>query len=561
MNRRPRLGVLTTQLRAAPHTTWPCEPSPLPAPAVLAGRAQERIGRLREAWHGLGYGRAVAAARRYWTARFAEMIAGFVPARDAPFTLDDLVTGGLPHRHRRLFTLIAPALEREGVLRGDDGGWRFRPPSRTPRARMRELVRAHPQFAGTLALYAHHLQSLQDSWADGRDVLEALASDSTARMLEQYYDVMPVCRFHNQLAQALVHEVVRAWPRDRPLRVLEVGAGTGGTTAAVLPLLPADRTRYTYTDVSPYFLARAEHRFAAHDFVDYATFDLNQDVTEQNLTPGGFDLVIASNALHTAADLRQALRRVRTLLAPGGQLLGVETHDPEPLALLFGALDSFYAQTDHDLRPECLLLPRDRWPRLLTECGFTSPVRTGDDRAPARDQFSVFLTAAPAAPAPAAPVLPAVPEGTAHLIAVEQDGELPLARALADTLADRGAVRPRVVPLPRRHEEWDAVLLPETAAARPAGTTVVTVLLGDEAPAGPDGTVASTVRRLGSLGALAAARATSPGGTGTELWLVTRPCGALPAMEEITHPTRDLREREGEAGPRGTGSGTDSARP
>ena len=49
----------------------------------------------------------------------------------------------------------------------------------------------------------------------------------------------------------------RRLPDDRKLRILEVGAGTGGTTAHVLPLLPADRTEYLFTDVSPLFTARA----------------------------------------------------------------------------------------------------------------------------------------------------------------------------------------------------------------------------------------------------------------------------------------------------------------
>ncbi|MEU7136795.1 methyltransferase domain-containing protein, partial [Streptomyces sp. NPDC046261] len=92
----------------------------------------------------------------------------------------------------------------------------------------------------------------------------------------------------------------------------------------------------------------------------YVLFDLNADPLEQGLIAGGFDLVVASNALHTASDLTAALRRVRCLVAPGGQLLGYETHDAQVFAPVFGALDSFYAHTDHALRPNSLLLAREQ---------------------------------------------------------------------------------------------------------------------------------------------------------------------------------------------------------
>ena len=59
------------------------------------------------------------------------------------------------------------------------------------------------------------------------------------------------------------------------LRVLEVGAGTGGTTSYVLPLLPADRVEYTFTDLSPLFLDRATEQFAAYPFMRRAVLELN----------------------------------------------------------------------------------------------------------------------------------------------------------------------------------------------------------------------------------------------------------------------------------------------
>ncbi|MFE7118963.1 SDR family NAD(P)-dependent oxidoreductase, partial [Streptomyces sp. NPDC057654] len=532
IGRLAQVGVMETVLRAAPHKELPRTPVPLPAPAELVERAGQRIGELRAAWRDAGHDEAVEDFQRYTAARYRELIAALLDDAEKPFAVADLVAKGLPAQHERLFGLLGPFLERQGVWRAEDDRWRLCAPAASAQALLTGFVGRHPAFASAAALTARQLQALEDSCRDDADATEAVVSDSAARMLEQYYDVSPLCRFHNRVAQALVEQLTGALPADRALRVLEIGAGTGGTTAALLPLLPADRAHYTFTDVSSYFLTRAETHFAAYDFVEYAAFDLNQDPAEQGMAAGEFDLIVASNALHTAADLRESLHRVRSLLAPGGQLLAFEGHDAEVLAPVFGALDSFYAHTDHELRPGSLLLARDEWPRLLAECGFDAVARTGGDEPSLREGWSVFLACAPAgAQAPEAALPEADGAGT-YLIVTERESELPLAQALGGTLEGRGAGAVRTVELPERPEEWEALLSGAVTGAEPA-VVVVTVLLGDGPP---DEAVAVAARRASALGALAAAREELPDGVRAELWLVTRPCGALPALEEITHP-------------------------
>jgi len=78
-------------------------------------------------------------------------------------------------------------------------------------------------------------------------------------------------------------------------RVLEIGAGTGGTTAALLPLLPAESTDYVYSDISSAFLAAAEERFARFPFVSYRVIDIERSPQMQGLSAGSFDIVLAAN--------------------------------------------------------------------------------------------------------------------------------------------------------------------------------------------------------------------------------------------------------------------------
>ena len=137
------------------------------------------------------------------------------------------------------------------------------------------------------------------------------------------------------------------------LRVLEIGAGTGGTTATVLSSLDARTTEYTFTDVSDFFLQRAAERFAQHSFVRYTQFDVEQSIEAQGFEAGSFDVVIAANVLHATRHLDVTLSHVRSLLTPGGVLIAVEDTGcgipPEQIDRVFQSfeqVDNHYARAN-----------------------------------------------------------------------------------------------------------------------------------------------------------------------------------------------------------------------
>ncbi|TDD89141.1 type I polyketide synthase [Actinomadura rubrisoli] len=517
-------------LRAAPRPDEPAERSPLPSPAQVVDAAAEEISELRADWHRQDYGPGAARVLEVVAHSFAEAIRGLLAAPAEPFGVQDLITAGMRPDHGRLIELTAPLMQRHGLMTAEEPGrWLLATGQGRDDARrlLRDSIICHPANSAESLLTARVAQHLPEILRGTCDPLELLMPDGALESLEQLYDLAPAVRFHNRIAQALMRRIVARWPGDRPLRILEVGAGTGGITAALLPLLPADRTRYVYTDVSPLFFNRAQKRFADHDFVEYRTLDLNADPAGQGFTPGTFDIVIAGHALHVAGDLAAALRRVAGLLAPGGRLLAVEAHDPELLVMFFGALDSFWNIADPELRPRSLLLPRDRWAPLLRRCGFPDVAQTGDDRRPCRDHYSVILASTCAdqdAQHPAAHADGA----TGWLVVTESARDDVLAEAVANRL--RSAARGAAVVNAGSGLASEALAGPLPDADR-AG---IVLLLGEDGAEDADGLVRQATRRAALMRTIAGVH--RPGQEPTAFWLVTRPSGVQPAPERALEP-------------------------
>jgi acyl transferase domain-containing protein/SAM-dependent methyltransferase len=200
--------------------------------------------------------------------------------------------------------------------------------------------------------------------------LETLFPGGSFDLAEDLYQRSSTMRYINGLAAAGVEALGRTASTAARLRVLEIGAGTGGTTTSLLPALPADRTQYTFTDVSELFTDRARQRFRQYPFVSYSRFDLERDPSSQGFAPASFDLIVSANAVHAAVDLPATLRRLRGLLAPGGLLMLVEsTNHFSWFDMTTGLIEGWQHFAD-DLRKDAPLLAVPQWIDVLRESGF-----------------------------------------------------------------------------------------------------------------------------------------------------------------------------------------------
>src|SRR5690606_36162032 len=205
------------------------------------------------------------------------------------------------------------------------------------------------------------------------DPLHLLFPNGSLAETEALYQEIPTAVLYNGIVRQTV-AAITAGSVGR-LRVLEIGAGTGGTTAALLPELPAERTDYVFTDVSPLFLERAREKFSRYPFVRYELLDIEQEPDAQGFAGQQFDVIVAANVLHATENLTQTLAHVRHLLAPGGRLILMEGTRPQRwVDLTFGLTEGWWRLHDFSLRPSYPLLTRSAWKNLLQEQGFDQVV-------------------------------------------------------------------------------------------------------------------------------------------------------------------------------------------
>ena len=275
----------------------------------------------------------------------------------------------------RMLRLLADA----GVLERDDGKYDVKIGTGDP---LPDQRLADPdEFNDQLTvLHPHGFVELGLLRRSGGALAEVLQGDTNPLTLlfpreglgvADYYFTAPASRATNRLLGEAVAAAVADWPEDRPLRILEVGAGTGSGTSVVLPELRPGNFTYMFTDISAGFFAEAENRFGDSGApLEYRPLDIERSPGGQGFDPHAYDLVIAVNVLHATRNLGETLANCRELLAPSGKLIAVENLRGRGWQdMVFGQLDGWWRFSDH-YRPDHALASPEVWRRALADSGY-----------------------------------------------------------------------------------------------------------------------------------------------------------------------------------------------
>src|SRR5205823_4758112 len=235
----------------------------------------------------------------------------------------------------------------------------------------RQFITQHPGHLPEAQLVAGNCAELGPILRGEKDAVQVLFAGAGAELLDQFYGDGLLTSHWLGAITAAVQTAASTLPEGRGLRILEIGAGTGGLSAQVLQALERGLHSYTFTDVSAGFFPGAMQKLAAFPEVETKIFDLEKPGTEQGFEAGAFDFIIGTNVLHAVSDVRVALGHLHELLVPGGSLVFMDTATPQLWTeTVFGLTSGWWRFTDRELRPEQPLIERATWERVLRETGF-----------------------------------------------------------------------------------------------------------------------------------------------------------------------------------------------
>ncbi len=243
----------------------------------------------------------------------------------------------------------------------------------------RALWTSNPALGAQIALLEACLKALPAVLSGKQTATDVMFPNSSMHLVEGIYRGNTLAEYFNDvLAQTLtacIEQQLRA-DKDRKIRILEIGAGTGGTTVKLLPALGRlPVAEYCYTDVSKAFLMYAEKNYKPQlPALTTAIFDVSKPLVSQAIAAGRYDFVIAANVLHATPDIRETVRNAKAALKNQGVLLLNEistwslfTH------LTFGLLEGWWLHQDTELRlPGSPGLAPEKWRAILAEEGFES---------------------------------------------------------------------------------------------------------------------------------------------------------------------------------------------
>lgn len=263
----------------------------------------------------------------------------------------------------------------EGVLLRDGGGFsitresleRYRMEEAWDRfARLEEQVRNGTELFEYQRRAAGTLLSQVRGEVNPVDLFFPGGSTGTARAI---YGSNRVSTAMNEAVAEAVAGAVESCG-DRPVRILEVGAGVGATTERILPRLPDTVAEYRFTDISTFFLRHAKEAYGDYGFMSYGILDINAECDGQDIEMGAYDVIVCANVLHNSVNIDEALARLDRLRGPGGIIVVVE-----PVTELYAALISISIKmslvdfTDVRGGTHRVFITDEQWGQVLARAG------------------------------------------------------------------------------------------------------------------------------------------------------------------------------------------------
>ncbi|KAI1423700.1 beta-ketoacyl synthase [Xylaria sp. FL1777] len=274
-------------------------------------------------------------------------------------------------QHAKLVAELYDIMIQFGIFTAEDGGYvrTAKPtPAESALTLHERLLKYSVHESETKLLYctAHRLA---DCLSGAVDPIALMFKNSGSRALwENVYTDSPIFKMCTLLFAEYLVDVLQSTDPSQEIRILELGAGTGGTTKHLIERLAATGRNFTYTftDLSPSLVAAARRRFSKYPFMKFEVINMEKEPDKK--FHGAFDIIFGASCIHATRDLVVSTTNIRKMLQPSGMLCLLElTRNLPWFSLVFGLLEGWWLFEDNR---EHVLVPETHWQGELRKAGY-----------------------------------------------------------------------------------------------------------------------------------------------------------------------------------------------
>ena len=362
--------------------------SSVPEPAALVTHAVEFLGRNEKELHRSRHYQEVLPLFDLMVSMFAWQAIRALNPKGDEFTLASLAEQAhIESVKLPLLSRLLSILVEDDLATYENEQWLLATESDLPAAEdiWLSVLGDSPSYLPELILLGRcgkHLSDVLQHKVEPEKILFANKSS----IQEHWSGASPSNLSMNLALKDTLLDIVKDWPANRRLRILEVGGMNTEISQLLLPILPIDQCDYSYIHHNDEMLTKASFDLEPWDFVTTEILDLSQDfdLTDSSVLAASYDIIIAANTLYHSDDCSKSQKNIRKLLAPKGALLLLERQSDRFMDMTFGLQTEWWTHTSEESAPIPLLMTAQEWRIELKENGFdqvellVEPEATGD---------------------------------------------------------------------------------------------------------------------------------------------------------------------------------------
>ncbi|KAH8690675.1 putative polyketide synthase [Talaromyces proteolyticus] len=295
----------------------------------------------------------------------------------------------IPHlpRHKQLVRQLYRVLEDSGLVDVNNQGQFVRTTKlvdRTPASVIYEhIIPEFPLHTSVHKIVQVVGSDLAECLTGEKDGLQLVfGNKENKKTLDDLYENWPLVRSGTLALGEFLEKAMDKPNKPGVFRILEVGAGTGGTTKYIVRHLQklGIPFEYVFTDLSPSLVAAAKRTFKDCPEMEFTTLDIEKE--PQGSWVGSFHFIISTNCIHATRNLTISLTSLRKMLRDDGVLTLVEiTQNMFWLDIAVGLFEGWWLFEDgreHAVTPEWL------WKEHMIRAGFNAVDWTDGEEPEAR---------------------------------------------------------------------------------------------------------------------------------------------------------------------------------